>query len=106
MATKKLVPHSKDELTAPIVAKRNAYKAAPPHPGAAHVVMPGLLAKGLSKTQSARATGQDAIGEVNTPTLLKAGHMPGNVKNHPATPPRIAADCADNGGDVLSEAKK
>ena len=92
--TKQLIPHSKDELQTSTAEKTGYLKAAPSNPGNRHVAIPathdtpGLLATGVSKTQSARLLGQDAIGEVNVPTLLKAGHKAGNVPQHPGTPAR------------------
>jgi hypothetical protein len=92
MATKKLQPHSKDDLLTSGAAKDFAYKPAPSNPGNRHVAIPaqagkpGLLATGVSKTQSARLLGNDQIGVVNDGGKPKSGVTGKNVTDHPATP--------------------
>lgn len=85
-----LIAHSKDELTQSTAPKRTANQAAPANPGMHHVAIPathdapGLLARGVSKTEATRRLGLDAVGEVsNTPTPIKRSTLPGNVPDHP-----------------------
>jgi hypothetical protein len=88
---KQLIPHSLDELSTSTAPKRTATEPAPANPGMHHVAIPathdtpGLLARGVSKTQSARALGADLVGEVGpgAVTPIKPHSQPGNVEDHP-----------------------
>ena len=84
MADDQLTPHSKDELQTSTAKKDFAYRQVPANSGMHHVAVPaqdgqpGLLATGVSRTQSARLLGNDAINEVHgggetTNSLPKTG---------------------------------
>jgi len=94
---KQLVPHTKDELAQSTATKRTANQAAPANPGMHHVAIPaqpgqpGLIAHGVSKTQSERLLGRDAVGEVHggaAAQVARAKLPAANVEQHPGTPAR------------------
>jgi len=84
-------------------AQKKTQGAPPPHSGMAHTVAPDVLARGVSRTESARLLGNDQVGEIHGgavtgDTLLKSSQkQTGNVPNKPGM--------KNNSGAIASTAK-